>query len=149
MKPLGVLGYYRRGSSSCEAARVVEPGDSEGPEGSGRGLWDGGEGPFDVTKGVTDPPKGSRGLLDGGATNSLRTARSVEELQGCVKTQVSLALGHADLLLTPVGTLISAEKVSPIVPMGVLAAELGCKVNWEGEVCKVVHPKEGVSLSSW
>ena len=124
------------------AAARVESGDGDF-EGSVRGPGDGGEGPLYVTKVVKDPPKGSRGLLDGGATNSLRTARSEEELQNCVKTQVSLALGHADLLLTPLGTLISADRVSPIVPMGVLAAELGCKVNWEGEVCEVVHPKRG------
>ena len=76
-------------------------------------------------------------------TNSLRTAKSQKEIEQCTLTQVSLALGHADLLLTPVGTLISAEPVAPIVPMGALAAELECKVNWEGETCRVVHPKRG------
>ena len=63
------------------------------------------------------------------------------------ETQVSFALGHADLLLTPVGTLISAEKVSPIVPMGVLTAELGCKVK--GKCVRWCTQKEAFSLSSW
>ncbi|CAE6952681.1 RE1 [Symbiodinium sp. CCMP2592] len=98
---------------------------------------------FYLTKVVKDPPKGARGLLDGGATNSLRTAKSQREIDQCTVTQVSLALGHADLLLTPVGTLVSSEPVAPIVPMGVLAAELGCKISWEGELCQVIHPKRG------
>ena len=101
------------------------------------------EEPFYLTKVVKDPLKGARGLLDGGATNALRKARSKAELDSCTKTQVALALGHADLYLTPVGTLLSSGPVSPIVPMGVLVAELGCRVSWEGETCTVIHPKRG------
>ena len=125
------------------AARVSESFGSEGilsvDEKSSLGASEG----FYLTKVIKEPPKGARGLLDGGATNSLRTAKSQKEIEQCTLTQVSLALRHADLLLTPVGTLISAEPVAPIVPMGVLAAELECKVNWEGETCRVVHPKRG------
>ena len=99
--------------------------------------------PFFLTKVVKEPSKGARGLLDGGATNALRRARSQAELNGCVKTHVALALGHAELFLTPVGTLLSADPVAPIVPMGVQAAELDCRVSWEGETCTVTHPKKG------
>ena len=99
---------------------------------------------FYLTKVVREPPKGARGLLDGGATNALRTARTPAELSSCTKTQVGLALGRqAELFLTPVGTLLSADPVAPIAPMGVLAAELGCGVSWEGETCTVIHPKRG------
>ncbi|CAE7861021.1 unnamed protein product [Symbiodinium necroappetens] len=121
-------GLDRPVEDTSSAHEESSPGASEG---------------FYLTKVVKEPPKGARGLLDGGATNSLRTAKSQEEIDQCTLTQVSLALGHAELLLTPVGTLISAEPVAPIVPMGVLAAELDCKVNWEGETCRVIHPKRG------
>ena len=99
--------------------------------------------PFYLTKVVKDPLKGARGLLDGGATNALRRARNQAELNNCTKTQVALALGQAELYLTPVGTLLSSEPVLPIVPMGVLVAELECRVSWEGETCVVIHPKRG------
>ena len=59
--------------------------------------------PFYLTKVVKEPLKGVRGLLDGGATNALRTAKSQAELNGCAKTQVALALGHAELFLTQLG----------------------------------------------
>ena len=121
-------GLDRLVEDTSSAHEESSPGASEG---------------FYLTKVVKEPPKGARGLLDGGATNSLRTAKSQKEIEQCTLTQVSLALGHAELLLTPVGTLISAEPVAPIVPMGVLAAELDCKVNWEGETCRVIHPKRG------
>ena len=96
-----------------------------------------------LTKVVQNPPKNARGLLDGGATNALRAARNPQELSCCTVTDVSLALGKVRLHLSPVGTLLSAEPVAPIVPMGVLAAELSCKVHWEGETCEVVHPTRG------
>ena len=133
------------------AARVVESSSSgEALEGvtkeeSGELPNQGGkeDEPFYLTKVIQDPHKHARGLLDGGATNSLRTARNAEELRNCTRTQVSLALGHAELFLTPVGTLLSSEPVSPIAPLGVLVAELGCRVCWEGETCVVNHPKRG------
>ena len=119
------------------AARVEGSGEDEDSESQGSSES------YFLTKVVQDPPKKARGLLDGGATNALRTAKDPKELQCCTLTRVSLALGHASLHLTPVGTLISAEPVAPIVPMGVLAAELKCKVAWEGETCQVVHPVRG------
>ena len=41
--------------------------------------------------------KDLRGLLDGGATHALRTARDEAELESCTLTKVSLALGSAEL----------------------------------------------------
>ena len=107
------------------------------------GSEDGEEEIHHLTKVAQDPPKHARGLLDGGATNALRTARDAKELECCTITEVSLALGQTQLHLTPVGTLLSASPVAPVVPMGVLAAELQCRVSWEGETCTVVHPTRG------
>ena len=124
------------------AVRVVEAPESESPE---LGDSETPESPDGIclTKVVHDPPKNARGLLDAGATNALRTAKGPRELECCTMTRVSLALGHASLHLTPVGTLVSPTPVAPIVPMGVLAAELHCKIDWEGEECQVVHPTRG------
>ncbi|OLQ00416.1 hypothetical protein AK812_SmicGene16922 [Symbiodinium microadriaticum] len=135
----GGAGGAGKGGPKGSVLDSASKGDGKTSQESSPGASEG----FYLTKVVKEPPKGARGLLDGGATNSLRTAKSQKEIEQCTLTQVSLALGHAELLLTPVGTLISAEPVAPIVPMGVLAAELDCKVNWEGETCRVIHPKRG------
>ena len=84
-----------------------------------------------------------RGLLDGGATHALRTARNADELRGSTLSKVSLALGSTELHLSPVGTLLSKEKVAPIAPMGALTSELGCTVTWKGDTCEVIHPRRG------
>ena len=88
--------------------------------------------------------KDLRGLLDGGATHALRTARDEAELESCTLTKVSLALGSAELYLSPVGTLLSRNAVAPIAPLGALTSELGCRVEWSGDTCVVTHPIRGV-----
>eukprot|EP00439_Symbiodinium_sp_Y106_P027584 s4975_g3.t1 len=42
-----------------------------------------------------------------------------------------------------VGTVITAEACAPIVPLGILIAELRCKATWEGDLCQVEHPTRG------
>ena len=93
----------------------------------------------------------TRGLLDGGATHSLRHA-APSEYRLARPVQVHLASGSTfDLRMNAVGTLLSEDpEVQPIVPMGLLAEELGCVISWKGKECKVVHPelgKLGVTVS--
>ena len=84
------------------------------------------------------------GLLDSGATHCLRygppgeyaAARSVE---------VHLASGSTqELRMNPVGTLLSSNpEIQPILPMGLLATELGCDIRWDESACVVQHPERG------
>ena len=82
------------------------------------------------------------GLLDGGATHPLRHAGE-EELAMARPTQVSLAFGSTDLHVSPYGTLLSPTKVSPIVPLGMLIMELGCRVDWSDRGFSIDHPSRG------
>ena len=90
------------------------------------------------------PPKGKdrRGLLDGGASHALRTARP-GELESARNTQVSLALGQVELGITPEGTLLNAEPVAPILPLGVVVAELNCRVEWTDKGFQLHHRVRG------
>ena len=82
------------------------------------------------------------GLLDGGATNPLRTAM-MDELDHARVVNVTLASGETRLWMNRTGTLLSDAEVDPIVPMGCLASELRCNVTWEGSLCRVWHPDRG------
>ena len=91
----------------------------------------------------SSPTVGRYGLLDGGATNPLRTGEQFELATSTV-VDVSLATGEdARLWMTRTGTLLSDVQVDPIVPIGCLASELGCTVAWEGSLCRVWHPERG------
>ena len=80
-------------------------------------------------------PEAMMGLLDGGATNPLRTAL-MDELDHA-------AMGGTRLWINRTGTLLSDVEVDPMVPMGCLASELRCNVTWEGSLCRVRHPGRG------
>ena len=69
--------------------------------------------------------KAPKGLLDGGATHPLRTARDGEFIHA-VPTEVMLACGKVSLYLTASGTIVSPEPISPICPLGLLISEVGC-----------------------
>ena len=86
----------------------------------------------------------SRGLLDGGATHSLRYATPAE-YRLARPVQVHLASGSTyDLRMNTVGTLLSQDpEVQPIVPTGLLAEELRCTITWKGKQCCVIHPDLG------
>ena len=58
---------------------------------------------------------GEMGLLDGGATACMSTAKVHEHNFNYPIVNVSLALGEGHLMISPKGTLLSVEKLSPIV----------------------------------
>ena len=86
-----------------------------------------------------------RGLLDSGATHALRPMRTGEDGKDLVNVRVTLADGGlVDLKMNPMGTMvINRQDVEPIVPMGAMIRELGCRVLWEGDQVKVEHPSRG------
>eukprot|EP00439_Symbiodinium_sp_Y106_P033996 s211_g4.t1 len=77
------------------------------------------------------------GLIDGGATACLRTAKS-HELQ-LPTLDVELAFGKCKLHVNQAGTLLSPTPVNPIVSVAALL-ELGFKVDWSRESCAITHP---------
>ena len=89
----------------------------------------------------------STGLLDSGASNPLRMA-SKGELDTSTKVTVTLAGDDTRVLSqTPLGTIVvpetSSTLVQPIVPLGALVHDLGCKLWWTKSALKLVHPKHG------
>ena len=82
------------------------------------------------------------GLLDGGATNALRQG-TASEIQAAVPVDVELAAGTAKLFQSvETGTLLSSEKVEPIVPLRGLVS-LGYKIRWDDRGCLIYHPQVG------
>ena len=77
------------------------------------------------------------GLIDGGATACLRTAKS-HELQ-LPTLDVELAFGKCKLHVNQAGTLLSPTPVNPIVSVAALL-ELGFEVDWSRESCAITHP---------
>ena len=86
-----------------------------------------------------------RGLLDSGATHAMRGMPLDFNEVGNEKVTVTLAGGgETTMWLTPKGTLLHPdEEVEPIVPIGRLVRELGCKLLWEGDDCSLDHPTRG------
>ena len=83
-----------------------------------------------------------KGLLDGGATHPLRTA-SAEEWEQGQPTSVSMAVGTQQLRITPLGTILTQERIVPICPLGQLVDRLGCEVVWQKGTCRILHPCRG------
>ena len=69
-----------------------------------------------------------KGLLDSGASVCLRQA-SPEELVGCKRKQVTLAIGSTWMFVSCVGTILSETPCSPIVSLQQLV-QLGYKLRW-------------------
>ena len=84
-----------------------------------------------------------KGLLDGGATHSLRTARECE-WETSKPTTVELAVGTQELRVSPLGTILTRAEVTPICPLGLLVDRLGCRVDWVAGRCRVTHPLRGL-----
>ena len=84
------------------------------------------------------------GLLDGGATHCLRFGPP-GEYEEARPVEVQLASGSTqELRINTVGTLISPNpEIQPIMPMGLLAAELQCDIRWDKDSCEVHHPTMG------
>ena len=78
-------------------------------------------------------------LLDGGATNCLRRARSDQEYQQAEPVQVSLASGSVHMRQSPQSrTLLVKEEVQPIVPLSDLI-NIGVSIEWNDRGCKMKH----------
>ena len=86
-----------------------------------------------------------QGLIDSGATHALRPLHPEERPQDLKVITVTLANGEStQLYLSPGGVLVSSRSdIEPIVPMGLLASELGCQLLWAGDQLQVWHPARG------
>ena len=82
-------------------------------------------------------------LVDGGATTSMRRASSEDEIRGLPRRTVKLAVGETYFYVNEAGTLLTLDRVAPILAM-VDLMEVGCRVTWtSSEGCKVWHPRLG------
>ena len=81
-----------------------------------------------------------KGLIDGGATACLRTAKGSERSLPTMK--VELACGSCTLHINPAGTLLSPHPVTPIVSVSALL-ELGFRISWTKESCLIQHHTRG------
>ena len=86
------------------------------------------------------------GLIDSGATHSLRPLHQGEDPTKLRPVEVTLADGlQKTLLMTDQGTMVApSSDVEPIIPMGVLTSSLGCEVKWIEDRIEVKHPQRGV-----
>lgn len=82
------------------------------------------------------------GLLDGGATNALRQG-TTEELSSAMEVEVGLAAGSIRLYqCVETGTLLSPQRVEPIVSLRGLVC-LGYKIRWDENGFLTYHPQRG------
>jgi len=82
-------------------------------------------------------------LLDGGATHCLRECKGQEEWESAKEIRVALAEGETVMKqVEKTKTLVTQERVQPIVPMCLVTA-LGYKVEWTAGDCKIHHPTQG------
>ena len=84
--------------------------------------------------------EGTRGLIDGGATSCLRTAK--EDEHGLPTIAVQLAAGECELHINNAGTLLSRNPVAPIVSVAALL-KLGYSITWTNQQCDISHPAKG------
>ena len=86
------------------------------------------------------------GLLDSGATHSLRGKGAQEDLSKLRPIDVTLACGKSmRLRMTKGGTMVSEERsVEPIIPLGKLISALKCSMDWtEKSGLSIWHPARG------
>ena len=82
-------------------------------------------------------------LIDGGATHCLREVKNEEEWRKAKEIRVALAEGDTVMKqVEKTKTLITQERVQPIVPMCLVTA-LGYKVEWTAGECKIHHGTRG------
>ena len=97
--------------------------------------------PFRISKlgGLPD-----KGLIDSGATHPLRARKRGEKVSKMPKVSVMLAGDKIiQMHLTPTGVILGDENTEPIVPMGMLTSMLQCKMVWNQEGLRILHPKRG------
>ena len=79
-------------------------------------------------------------LIDGGATHCLRTSTSSDKWNNSKDTMVTLANGQTIMkMVAGTRTLITQQKVQPIIPMSAVT-ELGYQVQWTSGKCCIGHP---------
>ena len=78
------------------------------------------------------------GLLDGGATACMRTAKPHECTLDYPAVKVSLAVGEGQLMISPEGTLLSIERISSIESYTALR-KLGYRILCDKDILEVVH----------
>lgn len=85
------------------------------------------------------------GLLDSGATHSLRGKHRADCMAQMQEVKVNLACGRDTMLrMTKGGTMVALNpNTEPIVPLGKIVDELGCRVGWGPEGITVIHPRRG------
>ena len=85
------------------------------------------------------------GLVDSGATHALRPQRDGEAVQGYPLVEVSLADGRSVRLpMSPGGSMIApSTSTEPILPMGLLAQVLQCRIAWINGTMEIEHPQRG------
>ena len=97
-------------------------------------------------------PNGLMVLLDSGATHALRPALSLQEWEGAVPTQVTLADGITDKLRLKADSKVllsnpADSELSWIVPLGGIA-ELGYRFEWKNTQC-TLYDEAGQELNVW
>ena len=88
------------------------------------------------------PEENLLGLVDGGATNALRTGTD-QEIQNANWINVELAAGKTRLAINEHGTLLAASEVTPIVPLGAVISQLRCELSWDQQGVTLEHPVRG------
>ena len=88
------------------------------------------------------PEENLLGLVDGGATNALRTGTD-QEIQNANWINVELAAGKTRLAINEHGTLLAASEVTPIVPLGAVVSQLRCELSWDQQGVTLEHPVRG------
>eukprot|EP00438_Fugacium_kawagutii_P030710 Skav213064 [mRNA] locus=scaffold364:594309:601403:- [translate_table: standard] len=85
------------------------------------------------------------GLLDSGATHPLRSPKDEEDVNQYKRVEATLADGRVvELRMSRGGAMISPDQqVEPIVPLGRLAQDLGCRISWDQQGVVIDHPMRG------
>ena len=86
------------------------------------------------------------GLIDSGATHPLRPSKPYEDVTLHRPVDVVLANGDkVSLTMTSTGVMVTEKQdIEPILPMGLLATALDCKMTWNGSTLQVLHPVRGL-----
>ena len=87
------------------------------------------------------------GILDSAASHPMRPLRAGEVLPSTT-VRVNLAQGAADMPVTNGGVLISADNVSPVVPLGIASTGFPLQLSLVNGQCVLMHPTRG-SLEAW
>ena len=82
------------------------------------------------------------GVLDSAASHPMRPLRAGEVLPSTT-VRVNLAQGSADMPVINGGVLISADNVSPVVPLGIASTGFPLQLSLVNGQCVLMHPTRG------